>query len=369
MSSSPIVSTADRTVSGHPSFPTGRTGRPASNGIPQRQVVSAARALGLVAGVATLLIVCLVSLRFGSRDVSSHDAWNAIFNFDPASANQGVVRSLRIPRTVIALAIGGAFAVAGATLQGATRNPLAEPSILGVTSGASFAVVTAIYLLHLTNPNEYLWFGFAGAMAASVLVFFIGSAGREGPTPTKLALAGIVVSALLGAWTNALLLLDEQTFDLVRFWFAGSVVGRDLDTLWMVLPFLAGGTIACLLLGHQLNVLGLGDEAAQSLGMNARRTRFFCMGVVVIIVGAGVAVAGPIAYIGLAVPHMIRAVVGTDYRWILPYCLIWGAVFLVLADVIGRLAVRPSEIEVGVVTALFGAPFLVILARRRGVAG
>lgn len=329
---------------------------------------TAARTAGLLLAIAGVIAFGLLSLRFGSISISTADAWDALFSYDSSNYNQVVVRTLRLPRTVIALAVGGGLAVAGATMQAVTRNPLAGPSILGVSSGASFAIVTAIYYLGLTTPSQYLWFAFAGAIAASGLVFIIGSVGREGSSPVKLALAGVVVSALLGAWTSSLLLLDEETLDAVRFWVAGSVAGRSLDNFWVVSPFLLGGTVACIFLGHQLNVLNLGDDAARTLGMRTTRTRLICSGLVVLITGAAVAVAGPIGFIGLATPHIVRSVVGPDYRWVLPYSLLFGAMLLTGADIAGRLIAKPSELQVGIMTALVGAPFLIYLARQRSVA-
>jgi len=326
-----------------------------------------ARTLGLVAALLGVVIVGLLSLRIGSISISTQEAWDALFNYDPTSYNQTVVRTLRLPRTVIALGVGAGLAVAGATMQAVTRNPLAGPSILGVSSGATFAIVTAIYFIGLNSPYEYIWFSFAGALAASTLVFVIGSAGRDGPSPVKLALAGVVISALLSAWTSALLLLDEQTLDQVRFWLAGSVAGRPLDVFWIVSPFLIGGSIICLFLGHQLNVMNLGEDAARSLGMRTGRTRVICSILVVLITGAAVSAAGPIGFIGLATPHIVRSVVGSDYRWVLPYSVLVGAILLTAADIAGRIVLRPSELQVGIMTALVGAPFLIYLARKRAV--
>ncbi len=333
-----------------------------------RPFTLAARAVGLIGAAAAVVVVALVSLRIGSIGISTRDAWDALFNYFPQSYEQTVVRSLRLPRTIIAIGVGAGLAVAGATMQAVTRNPLAAPSILGVSSGASFAIVTAVYYGGITSPLGYIWFAFIGGLAASALVFLIGSAGREGPSPVKLALAGVVVSALLGAWTRALLLLDEQTLDIVRFWFAGSVAGRSLTTFWIVAPFLLGGAFICILMGHQLNVLSMGDDTARALGMRAGRTRLICSVLVVLITGAAVSAAGPIAFVGLATPHIVRAIVGPDYRWVLPYSLLGGAILLMSADIVGRVIARPAEVQVGIVTALVGAPFLIYLARKRSVA-
>lgn len=327
----------------------------------------ALRGIGLIVGVALIVLIAIVSLRVGSIGISTSDAWNALFNYDAQVYNETVVRTLRLPRTIIALGVGAALAVAGATMQAVTRNPLADPSILGVSSGATFAIVTASYYLGLTAPSQYIWFAFAGALAASLLVFAIGSAGRDGPSPIKLALAGVVISALLASWTSALLLLDESTLDSVRFWLAGSVAGRDLDTFWLLSPFLIGGTLAMIFLGHQLNVLNLGEDSARALGMRTGRMRLICSLLVVIVVGAAVSVAGPIAFVGLATPHIVRAVIGPDYRWVLPYSAVTGAFLLTAADIAGRIVAKPSEVQVGIMTAIVGAPFLIYLARQRTV--
>jgi iron complex transport system permease protein len=347
---------------------TARTFELAVEGAPAgpRRKLRFTRATGLLLGLIGVLVITILSLRIGSLPVSNQDAWGAIFNFNPDSYEQTVVRSLRVPRTAVGLAIGASLAVAGAVMQGVTRNPLADPFILGVSSGASFALVTAIYYFQLTQATQYVWFAFAGALAASSLVFLIGSAGRNGPTPVKLALAGVVVSAALSAWTSALLLLDEETFDIVRFWLAGSVINRDMNTFFLMLPFLLGAAGGCVLLGHQLNVLSLGEETAQALGMRTGRTRLICSVLVVVITGAAVAIAGPIGFVGLAVPHMVRTFVGSDYRWILSTSFIYGAIFLVAADIVGRIVTRPAELEVGIVTALVGAPVMVFLARQKG---
>jgi len=320
-----------------------------------------------LAGLIILLALCgvalLMSLRFGSLSISTADAWNAIFNYDPNVYEQTVVRKLRVPRTLIALAVGGALGVAGAVMQGVTRNPLAEPSILGISQGASLAVAIAVTYLGLTSPGEFVWFAFAGALLASLLVFAVGSAGQDGASPVKLALAGVVVTALLSAWTSTLLLLNRDTLDTVRFWVAGSVAGRDLNVLKFVSPFMAAGVVACIFLGHQLNVLAMGEDNARSLGMNTSRTRLMASSFVIIITGAAVAAAGPIGFVGLAVPHFAKALVGADFRWILPYSFGLGVILLLSADIVGRLIVRPGELPVGIVTALVGAPFLVYLAR------
>jgi iron complex transport system permease protein len=326
------------------------------------------RALGLVALSITLVVVVLLSLRIGSISITTDDAVDALFNYNHDSYEQTVVRSLRLPRTLIALGVGASLAVAGAIMQSATRNPLAGPEILGVSSGAAFAIVSAVYFIGLTSSWQYVWFAFAGALAASVVVYGVASAGRGGATPVKLALAGVVVTSLLGSWSSALLLLDERTLDIVRFWLAGSVAGRPLEVYQYVVPFMILGVLSGLALSPQLNVMSLGEDTARSLGLNTSRLRGVCAVIVVLMTGASVAAAGPIAFIGLAVPHIVRTIVGPDYRWIIPYCVLVGPILLLSADITGRVIVRPAELQVGIVTALCGAPFLIAIARSYKVA-
>lgn len=318
--------------------------------------------------IALLLAVLLLSLRVGSFGVSNADAVDALFRYSPDSYEQTVVRTLRLPRTILGLAAGAALAVAGAAMQAATRNPLAGPSILGLNSGAAFGVVMAVFFGHLTLPLQFVWFAFAGGLVATLVVYGIGSVGPGGASPVKLALAGVIVSALLGSWLTALLLLDQQTLDVLRFWLAGSLAGRGLDVLWAVLPFLLVGLILTLTMGHQLNVLSLGDDAARALGMRTGRVRGLVTVLVVLMAGATVAVVGPIGFVGLAVPHMVRALSGPDYRWVVVYALLTGPILLLAADVLGRVVAHPSEVQVGIVTAMLGAPFLMVLARTRRVA-
>lgn len=318
-------------------------------------------------GVA-LLGICVLSLRVGSIGISNDDALNALFDYSPDSYEQTVVRTLRLPRTLIGLGVGAALALAGAAMQAATRNPLADPSILGINNGAAFGVVTAVFFGHLTEPIQFVWFAFAGGFAAAVIVYAIGSVGAGGASPVKLALAGVIVSALLSSWLTALLLLDQQTLDVVRFWLAGSLAGRSLDIFYIALPFLVIGIVGTLLIGHQLNILSMGEDTARSLGMRTGLMRLLVAALVVLLAGASVAVAGPIGFVGLAVPHMVRSLSGPDYRWVLAYALVVGPLLLLSADIAGRVVARPSEVQVGIVTAVLGAPFLIALARQRKVA-
>ncbi len=323
------------------------------------------RLAGLLVLSGVLALVVFSSVRYGSVPLEAAVVLDAFTGFDATLDSHLIVRSIRLPRTLIGLAVGAALALAGAALQTVTRNALASPGVLGVNTGASFAVVTAVYLLGITSPSAYVWFAFAGAAVTTVLVWLVASAGRGGPTPVKLALAGAVVTALLSSWIAAVLLLSSETLDVVRFWLAGSLAGRDLAVLAAVAPFLAAGMLIVLGGARQLDVMALGDDVARGLGQRTALVRGAMAVATVLLAGGSVAAAGPIAFVGLAVPHAVRGLVGVGHRWVLPYCLLAGPVLLLTADVLGRIVMRPGELQVGIVTALVGAPVLIVLARRR----
>jgi iron complex transport system permease protein len=322
---------------------------------------------GLLVSVAVLVLVVVVSLRVGSVPMPWRTAVAAVLAFDGSNEHL-IVRALRLPRTILGLGVGAALALAGVTMQAITRNALADPGIFGVNAGAAFAIVTAVFALGVVSPTMYVWFAFVGALAATLLVHAVAASGSAGATPVRLALSGAVVTALLGAWTTAVLVLNRRTLDEVRFWLAGSLAGRDLTVLWQVAPFLTVGAVACLVMARQLDTISLGEGVAAGLGQRTGLTRAVAGVAVVLLAGASVAAAGPIAFVGLAVPHAVRTVVGPGHRWLLPYAAIWGAVLLLVADVLGRVVARPSEIQVGIVTAVIGAPVLIHLVRSRRTA-
>ena len=319
--------------------------------------------LGLTSSLGLVIIIALISLRFGSLEITWGTAWNAIFDYDATNQSQIVVRELRLPRTILGLAAGSCLAVAGALTQGITRNPLGAPGILGVNAGAAFAIVTAIYVADIVSPAGYVWFAFFGAAGASILVYFIAQFGAGGATPVKLALAGVVITALLGGWTTSLLILDLETLDEARFWLAGSIASRGTDEITVLFPIIIIGLLLGISLGKQINILSLGEDIAMSLGQRIAIIRIAAGIVIILLCGSAVAIAGPVAFVGLAIPHMVRSLVGPDYRWILIYSLFLGPCLLLGADVIGRLIVRPTELQVGIVTAAAGAPFLIYLVR------
>ncbi|MEM8707235.1 MAG: iron ABC transporter permease [Actinomycetota bacterium] len=320
-------------------------------------------ALALPLSASVFVFMVLLSLRCGSLEIDNATAWNALFDYDDTVQGQIVVRELRVPRTMLGAVAGACLAVAGAITQGVTRNPLGAPSILGVNTGASFAIVTAIFLGGVVSPEGYVWFAFLGAAGAAVLVYAVASVGPGGATPVKLALAGVVITALLGAWTTSLLLLDQETLDQARFWLAGSIAGRGTEELELLWPIIIVALVGGMSLGRQVNLLSMGEDVAAGLGQRVNLVRGSSAVVVVALAGGAVAIAGPVGFIGLAIPHMVRSLVGPDYRWILLYSLLLGPCLLLGADVVGRVIVRPSELQVGIVTAAIGAPFLIYLVR------
>lgn len=323
---------------------------------------------GLVAAVAGLAVVCLASIFLGTREISPGQVFDTFFHYDRNNTDHLVIVTLRVPRTLAGVLVGAALGLAGAVMQGVARNPLADPGLLGVNAGAALGVVCGISFLGIGTATGYVWFGFAGAAIVSVGVYLVGSLGREGATPVKLALAGAAVTAALQSITTAILLTDVATFDKFRFWTVGSLAGRDLDLVGRIAPFVAVGAVLALCTGRLLNALSLGDDVARGLGQRVALARGLSAAAVVILCGAATAAAGPIAFLGLAVPHLARLITGPDYRWILPYSMVLAPILLLTSDIIGRLVARPGELQVGIVMAILGAPFFIFLVRRRKLA-
>jgi iron complex transport system permease protein len=346
----------ERTPGGSPTWSLGARSGPAT------------KAAGLAMATGLLLTAAFASVAYGTKSIPPATVWDALWHYDPGVNDHLIVRTLRIPRTVVGLGVGAALGLAGGVMQGVTRNPLADPAILGIESGAALAVVIGIYSFGIGSLTGYVWFAFAGAAAASIVVYALGSLGRGGATPVKLALAGAALAALLSSLTSAILLLDVDTLDQFRFWIVGSLAGRDATVAAQVVPFLLVGAVLALASARSLNTLALGDDVARSLGQRVQLTRAAAALSVVVLCGAATAAAGPIGFVGLTVPHVARAVVGPDYRWILPWSLVLGPTLLLGADVVARLVVRPGELQVGIVTALLGAPFFIALVRRRKLA-
>jgi iron complex transport system permease protein len=349
------------------------TSDPVVDGLPaleRRGLVGRAslRTLGLLAALGVLALICLASLAIGAKAVPLGTVVDALLHYDPTVNDHLIVHTLRIPRTVIGLLAGIALGLSGAAMQGVARNPLADPGILGVSQGAALGVVLAIHLFGVGTLLGYVWFSFAGAAIVSVAVYVLGSLGREGATPVKLALAGAAVAAFLGSITGAVLLMDVNTLDQFRFWAVGSLAGRGGDIAWQMAPFLIVGSVMTLVCGRMLNALALGDDVAASLGQRVGLVRIYCATAIVLLVGAATAATGPIGFVGLTIPHVARAITGPDYRWVLAYSAVLAPVLLLGADVLGRVLIRPAEVQVGILTAIVGAPFFIMLARRRRLA-
>lgn len=323
------------------------------------------RVAWLVVALLALVAVAGASVAFGVRAVGWQDVVQGVTGDGGTIAAAAVEK--RVPRTVLALLVGAALALAGAAMQGVTRNPLADPGILGVSTGAALAVVTGIAFFGLSTPGSYIWVAIAGAAVAAVFVYAVGSIGRGGATPLKLALAGAASSAAFSALISAVLLPRVDVLDQFRFWQVGGVGGADFGRIGQVAPFLAVGLVAVLLSARGLNSLALGDDVAAGLGEHVARTRVAAAAGGVLLAGAATAVAGPIGFVGLAVPHLCRLLVGVDHRWLLPSSALVGAVLLTGADVLGRVVARPAEVDVGIVTALLGAPVFIWIVRRSRV--
>ncbi|MEW6635972.1 MAG: iron ABC transporter permease [Actinomycetota bacterium] len=319
---------------------------------------------GLLACGALLVLCLLASVRFGAARIGTWEVISAFTDYG-GSEEDLIIRTLRVPRALIAALVGASLAVAGAIMQGLTRNPLADPGILGIEAGAALAVVGSVFLFGVSSLSTYALFAFLGGGVAAGAVYGLGSLGHGGMTPIKLTIAGAALAALFSSLTTAMLILNQQTLEEIRFWLAGSVAGRDLGLLLQVLPYMLAGLLLSLALSRQITTLSLGDDVAAGLGQKTGRVKALAAVGVVLLAGSSVAIAGPIGFIGLVIPHVVRFFVGVDYRWILPYSVFLGAILLVSADIAARVALRPQELPVGVMTALVGAPFFVYLARWR----
>jgi iron complex transport system permease protein len=324
----------------------------------------ASRAGILAASALVLLTAVLLSLAVGSRAVATGDVVRALLADDGSEAAV-IVRQLRLPRTVLALVVGAALGVAGAQLQGLTRNPLADPGLLGVSAGAALAVVSTSTVLGVGGSAGQALAALAGALGATLTVWLLAGRGRSSGSPLPLVLAGVALTALLGSITTVLVLLDAETLDEYRFWAVGSVADRDVRLLLSVAPLLVVGVVLAAVCARTLDLLALGEDLARGLGARLAWGRGGAVLSATLLTAASVAVAGPLVFVGLVAAHLARALVGAAHRWLLPSSAILGALLLIVSDVLGRLVARPAEVQVGIVTALVGAPFLVALVRRR----
>lgn len=317
---------------------------------------------GLLLGIFILWLSLIASITWGAADIAFEDIFQAFTAYD-GSTNHLIIRTVRLPRSLIAMLVGASLAVAGAIMQGLTRNPLASPGILGVNAGAAFAVVVGTFVFGSSSLNIYTWYAFAGAAISAIAVYFLGSLGRGGLTPFNLTIAGAALTAFITSITSGILILSQRTLEEIRFWLAGSVAGRDLNLLLQVLPYICVGLILAIALSRQITILSLGEDTARSLGQSTALIKILAAVSIILLAGASVAIAGPIGFVGLIVPHIVRFLVGVDYRWILPYAAILGAIMMLIADLCGRLIIQPSELPVGLVMPLIGTPFFIYLIR------
>ena len=337
---------------------------PAPETAPTRRPVPV-RLVWVLVALGLLVLAGAASVAFGVRAVGLSDILSGVAGGTDTIAESAVNK--RVPRTVLAMLVGAGLGLSGAVMQGVTRNPLADPGILGVTTGASLFVVIGIAFFGLSDPTAYIWVAIAGAALAASFVYTVGSLGRGGATPLKLALAGAATSAAFTSLISAILLPRIDVMDEFRFWQIGGVGGAESGRTLQVLPFLAVGALASFAAARGLNSLALGDDVAQGLGERVGRTRLLAAVGAIVLAGAATAVAGPIGFVGLAVPHLCRLLIGIDHRWLLPLSGVVGAVLLTAADVAGRLVARPAEVDVGIVTALLGAPIFIWIVRRQKV--
>ena len=319
--------------------------------------------LGLITAILLMLLLMCASVIYGYTDTSWRTAIDSYTNYN-GSNEHIIIQTVRFPRALIASAVGASLAIAGVLMQTLTKNPLASPGIFGINAGAGFAVVVAITLFSVTDLQAFNGLAFLGAAVAAVSVYAIGSFGREGLTPMKLTLAGAAMSAMFSSFTQGLLVVDEAALEQVLFWLAGSVQGRKLETLFSVLPYIGVGWIGAVLISGKMNILSMGEDVAKGLGLNTGLVKLAIGVIVILLAGGSVAVAGPIGFVGIVVPHITRSIIGIDHRWVIPLSGILGAILLLAADIAARYVLMPSEVPVGVMTAVIGTPFFIFIARR-----
>jgi len=318
---------------------------------------------GLLICAGLLIAALLWSITLGAAEITPQIVYEALVHFDKDNFDHLIIQMVRLPRVLSGVVVGAALAVAGAIMQGLTRNPLADSGILGINSGASLAVVLTVFLLGNPPLSVYAIFAFIGAGLAAALVYAIGSMGRGGVTPLKLTLAGVILTAFISSFTTAILIGDQETLDKIRFWTAGSLAGREMPLLIQTAPYILIGLAGALLISRQITTISLGDDVAAGLGQNTLWIKGIAAIVVVLLAGGAVALAGPIGFVGLVVPHIVRFIVGVDYRWVIPYSAVLGGLLVTLSDVGARVIIRPQELPVGVMMAFVGAPFFIWLAR------
>lgn len=326
------------------------------------------RLIVLAFGVLLLVVACPVGLRLGAASISWHDVAHALFDYR-GSYTDVVVRDFRVPEVLIAIEVGAALAVAGALMQGLTRNRLADPGILGINAGASLFVVLGIVLIGVSAPIDFVWFAFPGAVLGVGMGSLVAIVGRGRSTPLKLTLGGVITGTILGTATQIVVMLNPLLSGEQVYWATGDVNGKTMSVLYATLPMVAVGLLIAMPLGRALNGMSMGEDIARSLGQRVAATRAAVILATTLLAGGAVAAVGPFAFVGFAVPHIVRARVGNDYRWILPLCAVYGAALVVVAEIVGRVIITPNVMPTGEVIAIGGGVmFLVSVCRRGGVA-
>lgn len=329
-----------------------------------RKSLRGSRWFGLILSAIALLICLVYSITLGAKDIPLPTILESFIK-DDNSFDRLIIQTMRLPRSLIAISVGSALAVSGALMQGLTRNPLAETGILGIEAGGALAVVIVLFIFGSSSLTLYATVAFLGAAIAALSVYGLGTLARGGCSPLNLTVAGAAMTAFISSITTGILIVSQRTLEEVRFWLAGSLAGRDINLFLQVLPFMAIGLLLAFLLGKQITILSLGEDVAKGLGQQTVWIKILTAISVVLLAGSSVAIAGPIGFIGLVVPHIVRFFIKTDYRWILPYSALLGAILLLVSDIAARTLLKPQELPVGVMTALVGAPVFVYLAKSK----
>lgn len=326
-------------------------------------ILNLTRILKLVMMTILLILLIGMSIILGYTDTSIMLAYEAFTSFDGSNEHL-IIQTVRLPRALIAACVGASLAIAGVYMQTLTKNPLASPGILGINAGASFAVVCALSFFHVSSLSIFTWVSFLGAAIAALVVYSVGGVGRQGLTPMKITLAGAAITALFSSFTQGILVTNEAALDEVLFWLSGSIQGRKLDILASVFPYLLIGWLLALIMTPMMNVIAMGDDVAKGLGLKVGLLKLTVGITVILLAGGSVAVAGPIGFIGIVIPHIARRLIGTDHRWLVPFAGLLGGVLLLVADIGARYIVMPQEVPVGVMTAFIGTPYFIYIARK-----
>ncbi|MGO4887343.1 FecCD family ABC transporter permease [Anaerobacillus sp. MEB173] len=324
---------------------------------------SSSKILGLIIGIILFIGSICFSIVYGYTNTTWSMVIDSYINFDGSNEHL-IIQTVRVPRAFIAAAVGASLGIAGGLMQAMTKNPLADPKIFGINSGASFFIVFAVSFFSITSLGAFVWIAFAGATVAATMVYFIGTLGREGLTPMKFTLAGAAIWALFSSLTQGILVLNEKALEEVLFWLAGSVSGRKLEYLYSVLPYMVIAWIGSLIIARHVNLLSMGEDVAKGLGQRTWLIKLSMAVIIILLAGGSVAIAGPIGFLGIMVPHIARFFVGIDYRWVIPYCAFIGGILLLFADISARYVIMPQEVPVGVMTAIIGTPFFIYIARK-----